>query len=93
MQEFRWFKTNLKMLEDEAAIKKENFGSEDRRKLIEIWNVFNPFNHLQENYPDGYKGRFWIDIGFQGEEPETDFRGSGRLGLSMLHDFAKNYYV
>ena len=26
----------------------------------------------------------WKDIGFQGEDPKTDFRGMGILGLSNL---------
>lgn len=93
LNEFRWFKINLKVLESEAAVKMQDFGPLQRSKLIEVWNIFNPFSALQNDYPDGHRGRFWIDIGFQGEEPETDFRGSGRLGLAMLHDFAKNYYV
>lgn len=29
----------------------------------------------------------WIDIGFQGEDPTTDFRGTGELGLINLHYF------
>jgi DNA-binding transcriptional LysR family regulator len=27
----------------------------------------------------------WSDLGFQGKDPCTDFRGSGRLGLDTLH--------
>jgi hypothetical protein len=27
----------------------------------------------------------WSDLGFQGKDPCTDFRGSGRLGLHTLH--------
>jgi len=29
----------------------------------------------------------WIDIGFQGVDPVTDFRGSGILGLENLYYF------
>lgn len=29
----------------------------------------------------------WIDIGFQGSDPVTDFRGTGLLGLVQLHSF------
>lgn len=29
----------------------------------------------------------WIDIGFQGDDPTTDFRGTGSLGLYNLHNF------
>ena len=29
----------------------------------------------------------WIDIGFQGEDPTTDFRGTGTLGMLNFHYF------
>ena len=29
-----------------------------------------------------------VDIGFQGTDPRTDFRGTGRLGMLNLHYFA-----
>lgn len=29
----------------------------------------------------------WIDIGFQGEDPTTDFRGTGKLGLLNFYHF------
>ena len=32
----------------------------------------------------------WIDIGFQGQDPVTDLRGSGLLGLRQLHQFVMN---
>ena len=28
----------------------------------------------------------WVDIGFQGKDPATDFRGAGMLGLQQLLD-------
>lgn len=33
----------------------------------------------------------WQDIGFQGEDPKTDFRGMGVLGLENLLYFAQEY--
>ena len=33
----------------------------------------------------------WIDIGFQAEDPTTDFRGTGLLGLVNLLHFLRNY--
>jgi hypothetical protein len=93
MKKLRRNQMVLQVLETEAAIKMHHFKQEERDKLIEIWNHLNPFKQLTESQRQNYKGRYWIDIGFQGEEPETDFRGSGRLGLHMLHDFIKNYYA
>jgi hypothetical protein len=26
----------------------------------------------------------WTDVGFQGDDPKTDFRGMGMLGLNQL---------
>lgn len=69
-----------------------HFGQTENEMLIEIWDHLNPFNKLTPEQRENFTGRYWIDIGFQGERPETDFRGSGRLGLYMLHDFIKNYY-
>lgn len=31
----------------------------------------------------------WQEIGFQGKDPSTDFRGSGILGLKLLHSLSK----
>lgn len=36
---------------------------------------------------DRYKGTEWIEIGFQGEDPTSDFRGTGELGLQNLFFF------
>lgn len=33
----------------------------------------------------------WKDIGFQGKDPRTDFRGGGHLSLLCLIYFLKNY--
>lgn len=33
----------------------------------------------------------WADIGFQGDDPKTDFRGMGILGLINLVYFSENY--
>lgn len=32
-----------------------------------------------------------VEIGFQGDNPATDFRGAGCLGLENLYYFIKNY--
>ena len=34
-----------------------------------------------------------VDVGFQSEDPRTDFRGAGRLGLLNLHYFVHEYTV
>lgn len=38
-----------------------------------------------------YKCKDWGDVGFQGDDPSTDFRGMGLLGLHQLTYFASCY--
>ncbi len=61
---------------------------EDRENLIDFWVrcEMNP-QDLGENL----KTLKWIDIGFQADDPTTDFRGSGQLGLINLVHFIKHY--
>lgn len=54
----------------------------DQTKLIEIFTGLGMNPTLLH---DGMKTTKWIDIGFQGEDPTTDFRGTGSLGLLNLH--------
>eukprot|EP00736_Rhodelphis_marinus_P013154 Rmarinus@m.24274 len=54
--------------------------------LDEVWSTVRP------GVPRGGDGRVtrdWIDIGFQGEDPATDFRATGTLGLLVLCEFAR----
>ncbi len=41
--------------------------------------------------PDKVLGPEWKDIGFQGQNPRTDFRGGGILGLHCLRYFLLKY--
>jgi len=52
--------------------------------LLELWDLMQPGRELTER-----KCKDWGDIGFQGEDPATDFRGMGILGLKNLVYFAK----
>ena len=45
-----------------------------------------------EKAPEG-KAEAWKELGFQGTDPSTDFRGTGQLGLSDLAAFASRYPV
>ena len=54
-------------------------------ELFDLWNVMKP----QDTLP----GRIcteWNQIGFQGTDPSTDFRGMGYLGLYSLLQFARS---
>lgn len=42
------------------------------------------FNEIKLSYS---KFENWHDLGFQGQNPATDFRGAGKLGVLMFHGF------
>lgn len=55
-------------------------------KLMEIWNNLMPNVKLEARIT-----KQWQDIGFQGDDPSTDFRGMGILGLENLLFFTREY--
>lgn len=50
--------------------------------LLEIWKRLRPESALTAR-----KSNQWIELGFQADDPATDFRGSGVLGLMNLHNW------
>lgn len=64
------------------AVKLE--ASDDQMKLIEIFTGLGMDPTILH---ESMLTNKWIDIGFQGEDPTTDFRGTGTLGLLNLHNF------
>lgn len=54
--------------------------------LLKLWNLLMPYDPL-----DSRITKQWQDIGFQGDDPKTDFRGMGILGLENLVFFAQEY--
>ncbi|XP_012289039.1 ELMO domain-containing protein 2 [Orussus abietinus] len=55
--------------------------------LLKLWNLLMPHEPL-----DARVTKQWQDIGFQGDDPKTDFRGMGILGLENLVYFAQEYH-
>lgn len=55
-------------------------------KLISLWNTLMPNEPLESRIT-----KQWQDIGFQGDDPKTDFRGMGLLGLENLLFFTTEY--
>ncbi|GMR32740.1 hypothetical protein PMAYCL1PPCAC_02935, partial [Pristionchus mayeri] len=53
--------------------------------LSQLWDLLNPNDPI-----DGMKSRRWTEIGFQGNDPSTDFRGMGVLSLHQLIHFVKS---
>ncbi|KAM9378198.1 ELMO domain-containing protein 2 [Phaethornis superciliosus] len=61
-------------------------NKEHEEQLIELWNLLMPHENLRARIT-----KQWCDIGFQGDDPKTDFRGMGLLGLVNLVYFSKHY--
>ena len=61
---------------------------EHEAKLLKLWQLLCPNQPLS-----GRLSRQWQEIGFQGDDPKTDFRGMGVLGLDNLVFFAQEYSV
>lgn len=59
---------------------------EHERMLLHLWSLLQPGVPLETR-----KTKQWQNIGFQGDDPKTDFRGMGLLGLENLVYFAKEY--
>ncbi|CAH1404034.1 unnamed protein product [Nezara viridula] len=55
-------------------------------KLQRLWQALMPDIPLETRIT-----KQWQDIGFQGDDPKTDFRGMGMLGLENLLYFAEEY--
>ncbi|NWV64091.1 ELMD2 protein, partial [Malurus elegans] len=94
------FKTNLQIsllqitgykklylnVENLRRIPYDSENEEHEEQLIELWNLLMPHENLKARI-----SKQWCDIGFQGDDPKTDFRGMGLLGLVNLVYFSRHY--
>jgi len=55
--------------------------------LVELWNSLKP-GQVREG-SNLHHSKSWSEIGFQGLDPATDFRGGGLLSLENLRYFAR----
>ncbi|XP_030643903.1 ELMO domain-containing protein 2 [Chanos chanos] len=70
-------------------LRKQGFDSENEaheQMLLKLWNLLMPAVKLESRIT-----KQWGDIGFQGDDPKTDFRGMGMLGLTNLVFFSETY--
>ncbi|KAI7811246.1 ELMO domain-containing protein 2 [Triplophysa rosa] len=70
-------------------LRKEVYDStkeEHEKMLLKLWELLMPSVRLESRIT-----KQWCRIGFQGDDPKTDFRGMGMLGLSNLLFFSENY--
>lgn len=78
-----------KLVNQVRSLQKEKYSAteEDHEKqLMKLWNLMKPETTLERR-----KTKQWGQLGFQGDDPATDFRGMGILGLQNLIFFAENY--
>ncbi|XP_054280260.1 ELMO domain-containing protein 2-like [Macrosteles quadrilineatus] len=61
-------------------------NKDHEEKLLKLWKRLKPDEPLQARV-----SKQWQDIGFQGDDPKTDFRGMGILGLDNLLYFAEEF--
>ena len=75
-------------LKELVKIKVSTIKQDDREKLIDLWVrcEMNP-----QDLGESLKTLKWIDIGFQADDPTTDFRGGGSLSLINLLHFLRIY--
>lgn len=69
-----------------ASTPYDSDNEEHEAKLQKLWELLRPGVPLQSR-----KSVQWQEIGFQGNDPKTDIRGMGMLGLDNLHFFAEVY--
>ncbi|KAH8381351.1 hypothetical protein KR093_003027 [Drosophila rubida] len=78
-----------RLMHNVEELRAEAYDSDNldhERKLWELWQLLMPDTPLT-----GRISKQWQEIGFQGDDPKTDFRGMGILGLDNLLYFASAY--
>ncbi|XP_056417599.1 ELMO domain-containing protein 1 isoform X3 [Hyla sarda] len=68
-------------------LRREAYDSENSQHeemLLKLWKMLKPGVPLEARV-----SKQWCEIGFQGDDPKTDFRGMGLLGLYNLVYFAE----
>ena len=82
--------TALRKIHANKATAYDNANPEHEKMLLEFWDVTFPKRTMKGAQPTPISNR-WKELGFQGDDPATDFRGMGILGLQNLIYFSKNY--
>ncbi|XP_034487012.1 ELMO domain-containing protein 2 [Drosophila innubila] len=80
------YKRLMHHVEELRAESYDSDNLEHEQKLLELWQLLMPEDPLT-----GRISKQWQEIGFQGDDPKTDFRGMGMLGLENLLYFASAY--
>uniref|UniRef100_A0AC34Q725 ELMO domain-containing protein n=1 Tax=Panagrolaimus sp. JU765 TaxID=591449 RepID=A0AC34Q725_9BILA len=84
MRQIRGYNKLCDLVEARRATHYDSEDPEHEAKLLQLWELMKPEEELKAR-----RSSQWQDIGFQGDDPATDFRGMGILGLEQLIFFAK----
>uniref|UniRef100_A0A8C4WYG2 ELMO/CED-12 domain containing 2 n=1 Tax=Eptatretus burgeri TaxID=7764 RepID=A0A8C4WYG2_EPTBU len=77
------------LLKDVEAKRKQAYDSHNLANeeiLFQLWSLLMPTVPLSARI-----SKQWGDVGFQGNDPQTDFRGMGMFGLLNLQYFASQH--
>lgn len=74
------------VVDEMRLVKYDSSNPIHESKLMELWENLMPDTKLEARIT-----KQWQDIGFQGDDPSTDFRGMGLLGLENILFFTKEY--
>lgn len=80
LNELHSWKFAIHQLEKLRNTKYSSADQQHEEMLLEVWECLRPARPIKSR-----KSEQWIEIGFQGDDPATDFRGAGFLGLLNLH--------
>ncbi|KAL0797315.1 hypothetical protein Bca101_052489 [Brassica carinata] len=78
----------LQRLQDRLLVPFDETSPDHQESLKSLWNVAFPNVNLT-----GLVTEQWKEMGWQGPNPSTDFRGCGFIGLENLLFFARTYPV
>ncbi|KAK1426979.1 hypothetical protein QVD17_15661 [Tagetes erecta] len=78
--------SRLRTLQKRLEVPFDGSCSEHQDALRKLWRSAYPDRELP-----GLKSEDWKDMGWQGNDPSTDFRGGGFISLENLIFFARTY--
>ncbi|KAI1712174.1 ELMO/CED-12 family domain-containing protein [Ditylenchus destructor] len=84
MRQIRGYQKLCQEVEERRLINYDSKNKEHEALLAKLWKLLMDGEELRSR-----KTNQWQQIGFQGDDPATDFRGMGILGLEQLVFFAQ----
>lgn len=86
IQQIWGYRQLIAEVESLRTIKFDSNDEDHEKKLLQLWENLVPAQKLESRV-----SKQWQFIGFQGDDPKTDFRGMGLLGLENLLFFSTEY--